>query len=84
MAEHVLFVDDSKVTINMIRELFAGEDIVLHAAVSAEDALQLVRQHEIAVVVSDNIMPGMSGVHFLSLLKGISPDTVKILMSAFA
>ncbi len=84
MAEHVLFVDDSRVTINMIRELFGEEDIVLHAAVSAEDALQLVRQHEIAVVVSDNIMPGMSGVHFLSLLKKISPDTVKILMSAFA
>ena len=84
MSEHVLFVDDSRVTINMIREFFAGEDIVLHSAANAEDALKLVRQHEIAVVVSDNIMPGMSGVHFLSLLKKISPDTVKILMSAFA
>ncbi len=84
MAEHVLFVDDSRVTINMIREFFSGEEIVLHSAASAEEALQLVRRHEIAVVVSDNIMPGMSGVQFLSLLKGISPDTVKILMSAFA
>jgi len=79
-----MFVDDSKQTISMIRDLFADEDIVVHSATSAAEALQLVRQHEIAVVVSDNIMPGMSGVQFLSLLKGISPDTVKILMSAFA
>jgi response regulator RpfG family c-di-GMP phosphodiesterase len=84
MAENVLFVDDSKLTIKAIRELFAGEDIVLLEAANAEEALQIVRLHEVAVVVSDNIMPGMNGVQFLSLLKGISPDTVKILMSAFA
>lgn len=71
-------------TIRMIRDMFSSEDIVFHSAASAEEALQLVRQHEIAVVVSDNIMPGMSGVQFLSLLKSVSPDTVKILMSAFA
>jgi response regulator RpfG family c-di-GMP phosphodiesterase len=84
MPEHLLFVDDSKLTIRVIQELFTREEIVLHLATSAEEALQIVRQHEIAVVVSDNIMPGMNGVQFLSLLKGIAPDTVKILMSAFA
>jgi putative nucleotidyltransferase with HDIG domain len=84
MNEHVLIVDDSKLTIKVIQELFAGECLVLHLAGSAEEALQLVRQHDIAVVVSDNVMPGMSGLQFLSLLKSITPDTVKILMSAFA
>lgn len=84
MSEQVLFVDDNRVTISMIRDLFAADDIVVHLAASAEEALLLVREHEIAVVVSDNIMPGMSGLQFLSMLKGISPDTVKILMSAFA
>lgn len=84
MPEQVLFVDDSKLTIKMIRSLFDEADIILHSATSAEEALKLVRQHEIAVVVSDNVMPGMSGVNFLSLLKSISPDTVKILMSGFA
>lgn len=84
MPEQVLFVDDSKLTIKMIRSLFDDADVILHSATSAEEALKLVRQHEIAVVVSDNIMPGMSGVNFLTLLKNISPDTVKILMSGFA
>lgn len=84
MSESVLFVDDSKATINSVSELFSGEDVVIHSASSAEEALQLVRKNEIAVVVSDNIMPGMRGIHFLSLVKKISPDTVKILMSAFA
>lgn len=84
MPEQVLLVDDSKSTIQMIRSLFDEADLILHTATSAEEALKLVRQHEIAVVVSDNVMPGMSGVNFLTLLKNISPDTVKILMSAFA
>ncbi|NTW89164.1 MAG: response regulator, partial [Desulfobulbaceae bacterium] len=84
MSEYVLFVDDSEKTLEMVRELFAGENLTVLTALAVPEALQLIREKEIAVVVSDNIMPGMSGVNFLSLLKNISPDTVKILMSAFA
>lgn len=84
MSKHVLVVDDSKRTLKAIQELLANEAIVLHTATNVTAALQIIREQEIAVVVSDNVMPGMSGVNFLSLLKNISPDTVKILMSAFA
>jgi len=71
-------------TLTVIRDLFKDEEIVLYAAESAEEALCVVRQRDIAVVVSDNVMPGMSGVEFLSCMKTVSPDTVKILMSAYA
>lgn len=84
MRESVLFVDDNKLTLTVIRDLFKDEEIVLYTSESAEEALCLMRQRDIAVVVSDNVMPGMSGVEFLSCLKTVSPDTVKILMSAYA
>ncbi len=83
--EAVLFVDDTNFTLEIIRGLFAdSDDFHLLTAGSAAEALEIIHREEIAVVVSDNIMPVMSGLEFLSVLKDISPDTVKILMSAYA
>jgi putative two-component system response regulator len=84
MKETVLFVDDTALTLEMIRNLFKDEGTAVITAANASEALAIIRDEEVAVVVSDNVMPGMSGVEFLSSLKNISPDTVKILMSAFA
>ena len=84
MPEKVLFVDDNFFTLELIRGLFREADFHLLTAGSAAEALEIIRYKEIAVVVSDNIMPGMDGVEFLSSLKKHSPDTVKILMSAYA
>lgn len=82
--ETILFVDDSKLTLAMVRDLFRNRGLNVLTAENAEAALAIVRHEEIAVVVSDNVMPGMSGLEFLSTLKTHAPDTVKILMSAFA
>ncbi|HEY6009640.1 MAG TPA: response regulator, partial [Geobacteraceae bacterium] len=84
MQETVLFVDDNNFTLEVIGGLFQNADFRLITAASAMDALQVIRREEIAVVVSDNIMPVMNGVEFLSCLKSVSPDTVKVLMSAYA
>lgn len=85
MKDAVLFVDDTRLTLELIRGLLGGcDDFLLLTAESAEEALEIIRQREIAVVVSDNVMPVMSGVEFLASLTTISPDTVKILMSAYA
>jgi response regulator RpfG family c-di-GMP phosphodiesterase len=85
MKESVLFVDDNNFTLEIVIGLLSGcDDFHLLTAGSAVEALQIIRREEIAVVVSDNIMPDISGLEFLSSLKDISPDTVKILMSAYA
>jgi response regulator RpfG family c-di-GMP phosphodiesterase len=64
--------------------LLRDEGVRILTARDAAEAVALVRQENIALVVSDNIMPGMSGLDFLSSLKTMSPNTVKILMSAYA
>jgi len=85
MKETVLFVDDDNFTLEVIKgQLSECDDFRILTALSAAEALQIIRKEEIAVVVSDNIMPAMSGLEFLAGLKNISPDTVKILMSAYA
>lgn len=84
MQETVLFVDDDNFTLQVLKDLFAGASFRMLTAENALAALQIIRYEEIAVVVSDNIMPTMNGVDFLASLKKFSPDTVKILMSAYA
>jgi response regulator RpfG family c-di-GMP phosphodiesterase len=51
-----------------------------------EEAIKLFRNSEdpIKVVVSDYKMPGMDGVQFLYLVKNVSPDTVRIILTGYA
>ncbi|HJV67443.1 MAG TPA: HD domain-containing phosphohydrolase [Geomonas sp.] len=83
MAAEILFVDDDQLILRYSQDLFHSIGVTILTARNAEDALELFNGHEIAVVVSDNQMPGMSGLEFLSKLRSISPDTVKVLISAY-
>lgn len=84
MAEEILFVDDEEYILDIARQIFAERDITILTALGADEALDIIRKHEIAVLVSDNHMPGMKGIDLLSRVKALSPDTVKILMTGFA
>ncbi len=84
MQETVLFVDDTPFTLKILSDLFANSTFRVLTAESAAAAVEIIRREEIAVVVSDNIMPNVGGLEFLSSLKDLSPDTVKVLMSAYA
>jgi len=82
MAE-ILFVDDDKLILQCAKDLFLSKGITVLTAADADEALQLFSEHEIAVVVCDNQMPGMCGLELLSQLKVSYPDTVKVLISAY-
>ncbi|HJV37038.1 HD-GYP domain-containing protein [Geomonas sp.] len=83
MAAEILFVDDDKLILRFSQDLFESVGVSILTARNADEALELFKEHEIAVVVSDNQMPGMTGLEFLSKLRAISPDTVKVLISAY-
>jgi len=80
----VLFVDDEKTILNSIDSIFIDSDIRVLWAENAQKALDIINKEEIAVIVSDNQMPGMSGIDLLSQVNETSPDTFKILMAAYA
>jgi putative two-component system response regulator len=84
MAETVLFVDDEENVLKALERIFIGSDLIILRASSAEEALSIIGKENVAVLVSDNLMPGIRGVELLSRLKSISPDTVKILMTGHA
>lgn len=84
MSENVLFVDDEENILYSVERLFSDKDIRIFKAVNAEKALQIIMKENIAVMVSDHLMPGIKGIELLSKVKEISPDTVRILMTAHA
>ena len=81
----VLFVDDEQPIRNAIERMYLERDDVrcLFAA-SGQEGLDILAQEEVWVVVSDYLMPGMRGIEFLSKVKGIRPDTIRIMMTAYA
>jgi putative nucleotidyltransferase with HDIG domain len=79
-----MFVDDEPWVLSSLKRLFADTDYDCHFCASPDDALRLAETEKIRVVVSDNQMPGMTGIEFLYRLKMVSPDTVRIMMTAYA
>lgn len=84
MSDTILFVDDSRVVLETAKELFSTQGVEILTANNAREAVEIFRHQDIAVVVSDNCMPEISGLELLTQLKEISPETIKILMTAHA
>ncbi len=81
----VLFVDDEASILRAITRLFMDEDIEVLTATSGEEALKILRDNsDIAVIVSDQRMPGMTGVEFLERAKEIAPDAIRMVLTGYA
>ncbi|MGE5095534.1 MAG: protein kinase domain-containing protein [Betaproteobacteria bacterium] len=78
----VLFVDDEERILAGLRALFRHEYNVLITD-SPQEALALVKRHGIQVVVSDQRMPGMTGVELLRRVKEQAPQAVRILLTGY-
>jgi two-component system, probable response regulator PhcQ len=80
----VLFVDDDpNVTAGLKRTLHQQPFEVLTAR-SAIEALGLLAARKVDVVVSDEMMPGMSGADFLSVVCNRYPDTIRMILTGHA
>lgn len=83
-ADTVLFVDDEQNILNAVKRLFMSDTIDVLTASTALEGMELMKRNTVAVIVSDNMMPGMNGIAFLEWTKTVSPDSVRILMTGYA
>jgi len=79
----ILFVDDEERILRSLKMLFISHYHVLTAN-DGVAAIELARQHTIHVVVSDQRMPGMTGVEVLREIKQVSPNTLRLLLTGYA
>ena len=80
----VLFVDDQVNILKALRRAVEDEDIEIFTAESAKAGLNLLKEHEFDIIFSDVKMPEMDGIQFLAETRKIHPDSVRIVLSAFA
>jgi adenylate cyclase len=78
----ILLVDDESRVLDSLEALLAMDHRVLRAE-RAADALGVLAQEQVAVVISDQRMPGMTGTELLARSRDVSPETVRILLTAF-
>lgn len=57
----LLVVDDEEFVLELLREIFEGEDCDVQVAASGSEALEMVRENQFDAVCTDVGMPGMSG-----------------------
>ena len=78
----VLLVDDEKSNLDTLVRLFRRKYHTF-AAQSGEDALKILKEQEIALVLTDQRMPGISGAKLLEHAMHSHPDAIRIILSGF-
>lgn len=83
MERTLLLVDDEEnITAALVRLLRRDGYTILRAN-SGKAGLELLAQHEVGVIISDQRMPEMTGVEFLSRVKELYPATLRIVLSGY-
>ncbi len=77
----LLFVDDEVLILDFLVDAFSGDYHVLCAR-SGVEALRILGEQPVAVIITDQRMAGMSGVELLSIVQEKFPETVRLLMTA--
>lgn len=79
----LLFVDDEERILRTLVLAFRVRYRVLSAS-SGEEAIALLREHPVDVVISDQRMPQMTGVEVLRAAREIAPHAMRILLTGYA
>jgi two-component system response regulator HupR/HoxA len=78
----ILIVDDELRVLDALEAILAAEFRVVRAA-GGEAALGILRAEDVAVIVTDYRMPGMTGVELLRRSQEHAPDAVRIILTAY-
>lgn len=81
---NVLFVDDEVMVINAIRRSIKKQDFGKFYATSANEAMEIVKNNEIGVIISDMRMPKKNGLELMIEILAIDKDIVKIILSGYS
>lgn len=84
MHPKVLVVDDQPLVLGVVQEILSRGPYQVFSANSAEEALKLMEDEAIDVVISDERMPGMQGSEFLAIVRKRFPNTVRIILTGHA
>lgn len=83
MTYKIMIVDDELANLRTLVRLFRQEYEVLTAA-SGPEALNMLTQHDVALLISDQRMAEMSGIELMKKTLDLRPQMVKILLTGYS
>ena len=83
MSKHtILIVDDEKNIITSMTRALMNDNYRIIGALSGEEGLSMLKDYEIDLIISDQQMPGMSGLEFLKQVQIDYPNILTIMLTA--
>jgi EAL domain-containing protein (putative c-di-GMP-specific phosphodiesterase class I)/FixJ family two-component response regulator len=79
----LLLVDDEPHILASLMRVFRRDGYHILSVHSGAEGLELLSKHKVDVIISDQRMPGMTGVEFLQQAKVNYPDTIRIVLSGY-
>ena len=80
----LLIVDDERYVLNSLKRLFVDDSVTVLTAENATEGLSLLKRNRVDVVISDQRMPGESGIDFLTKVREDYPETILIMLTGHA
>jgi putative nucleotidyltransferase with HDIG domain len=82
MSYKIMIVDDEPANLRLLERLFRRNYQVI-AASSGDEALNLLGQHDVALLITDQRMPGMTGIELLKQTVSMRPHMVRIIITGY-
>jgi len=82
--DSVLIVDDEPFVINSVRRILIEDGYKIFSAKNGVEGIEILKAHTVKVVISDEMMPEMSGSEFLSKVRQQYPNVIRIMLTGHA
>ena len=79
----VLYIDDERENLTGFKYMFS-EYYEVYVAESAGEAYEILKAHTIPIVISDQRMPGETGVEFFTRIQPEYPDTIRMILTGYS
>lgn len=84
MPNTILLVDDDVVVLNALSRVLNEDNYVIFKTSSPKEALKILEEQEINVLMTDQRMPGMTGCELIKEVKNKYPSIVAVILSSYA
>lgn len=82
--QSILIVDDEDNVRNALRRCLRKDPYDLHFASSGPEALEVLGARSIDMIISDHLMPGMTGLELLKIARNRWPDVMRVILTGHA
>ncbi|WP_027359543.1 response regulator [Desulforegula conservatrix] len=79
----ILIVDDEEIILRVLSRILRKEQFQIHTALSGSQALDIIKDNHIDMIICDQRMPEMSGNKFLSIVSKEKPEIIRTIFTGY-